>query len=42
MEQIKITVNGIEMVGKKGDTILNIAAANGVESPNLCYNENLK
>ena len=42
MEQIKITVNGIEMVGKKGDTILNIAAANGVEIPNLCYNENLK
>lgn len=42
MEQIKITLNGIEMTGKKGDTILNIAAANGVEIPNLCYNENLK
>lgn len=42
MEQIRITVNGIEMVGNKGDTILNIAAQNGVEIPNLCYNENLK
>ncbi len=42
MEQIKITVNGIEMTGKKGDTILNIAAENGVEIPNLCYNSNLK
>ncbi len=42
MEQIKISVNGIEMTGNKGDTILNIAAANGVEIPNLCYNKNLK
>ena len=42
MEQIKITVNGIEMVGNKGETILNIAAKNGVEIPNLCYNCNLK
>ena len=42
MEQIKITINGIEMTGNKGDTVLNIAAANGVEIPNLCYNSNLK
>lgn len=42
MEQIKITVNGIEMVGNKGETVLNIAAKNGVEIPNLCYNCNLK
>lgn len=42
MEQIKITVNGIEMTGNKGDTILNIAAKNGVEIPNLCYSPNLK
>ena len=42
MEQIKITVNGIEMTGNKGETVLNIAAKNGVEIPNLCYNCNLK
>ncbi len=42
MEQIKITLNGREIVGNKGDTILNIAAANGMEIPNLCYNGNLK
>ena len=42
MEQIKITVNGIEMTGNKGETILNIAAKNGVEIPNLCYSPNLK
>ncbi len=42
MEQIKITINGIEMLGNKGDTILNIAMKNGIEIPNLCYNSNLK
>ena len=42
MEQIKITLNGIEMTGNKGETILNIAKANGVDIPNLCYNESLK
>ncbi len=42
MEQIKITINGIEMLGNKGDTILNIAAKNGIEIPNLCYSPNLK
>ena len=42
MEQIRITVNGKEIVGNKGETILNIAAKNGIEIPNLCYNKNLK
>lgn len=42
MEQIKITVNGKECLGNKGETILTIAANNGIEIPNLCYNKNLK
>ena len=42
MEQIKITINGRELTGSKGDTILTIAAQNGIEIPNLCYNKNLK
>ena len=42
MEQIKITVDGQEMTGNKGDTILTIAMENGVEIPNLCYNNELK
>ena len=42
MEQIKLTINGKEVVGNKGDTILNIAAANGIDIPNLCYNGQLK
>ncbi len=42
MEQIKITLNNIEMLGEKGDTLLKIAEKNGFEIANLCYNENLK
>ena len=42
MEQITITVNGKKMTGSKGETILNIAKANGVDIPNLCYSESLK
>ncbi|MBQ1170128.1 MAG: FAD-dependent oxidoreductase [Oscillospiraceae bacterium] len=42
MEMIKLTINGKEVTGKKGDTILTIAAQNGIDIPNLCYNKNLK
>ncbi len=42
MEQIHITIDGRELTGKKGDTILTIAMENGIEIPNLCYNSNLK
>jgi len=42
MEQIKIIIDGREIIGNKGETILNIAAKNGIEIPNLCYNKNLK
>ena len=42
MENIKITIDGREMIGNAGETILVIAARNGVEIPNLCYNKNLK
>ena len=42
MEQIKIIINGKECFGNKGETILTIAANNGIEIPNLCYNKNLK
>ena len=33
MEQIKITVNGRELIGEKGETVLNIAARGGIEIP---------
>jgi len=42
MEQIKITINGRELTASRGETILNIATANGIDIPNLCYHKNLK
>ena len=42
MAEIKIIIDGRECIGKAGDTILTIAAQNGIEIPNLCYNKNLK
>ncbi|MBQ8788642.1 MAG: (2Fe-2S)-binding protein, partial [Oscillospiraceae bacterium] len=42
MSEIKITVNGKEITGQSGDSILEIAAQNGIEIPNLCYNKKLK
>ncbi|MBO5411127.1 MAG: FAD-dependent oxidoreductase [Clostridia bacterium] len=42
MEQIKIYIDGREIIGNKGDTILNLAVKNNIEIPNLCYNSNLK
>ncbi len=42
MEQIKLTINGREVTGNKGQSILEIAIANGISIPNLCYNKNLK
>ena len=42
MEEIKIIIDGREVTGQAGESILNIAARNGIEIPNLCYNKNLK
>ena len=37
MSEIKITINGKECVGQKGQTILEIAEANGIFIPTLCH-----
>ena len=37
MSQIKIIINGKECVGEKGQTILQIAEANGIFIPTLCH-----
>lgn len=42
MDKIKITINGKECMGDKGQTILQIATANGIEIPTLCYVEKIK
>ncbi len=42
MDQIKITINGTECTGNKGDTILQIAAAHGIFIPTLCHYAGVK
>ena len=37
MSEIKLIINGKECVGQKGQTILQIAEANGIFIPTLCY-----
>ncbi len=37
MSEIKITINGVECVGQKGQTILEIAENNGIFIPTLCH-----
>ena len=37
MSEIKITINGVECVGQKGQTILEIAQQNGIFIPTLCH-----
>lgn len=36
-ENVRLVINGKEITAKAGDTILNAAAQNGIEIPNLCY-----
>ena len=42
MSEIKLIINGKECIGQKGQTILQVAEANGIEIPTLCHNENVK
>lgn len=42
MDKIKVTINGKECIADKGQTILQIAEANGIEIPTLCYAEQIK
>lgn len=42
MEKITVTINGKVCTGSRGDTILNIAAANGIVIPTLCHHYNVK
>ena len=37
MSEIKLTINGKECVGTKGQTILEVAEANGIFVPTLCH-----
>ncbi len=39
MAKIRLNINGIEVTAFKGQTILEVAKANDIEIPTLCYNE---
>ncbi len=42
MKEIKLTINGKEIVASQGDTLLHAAKANGIEIPTLCHHESVK
>ena len=42
MKQIKMTIDGRQVTGPEGATILDIAKANGVDIPTLCHDEKLE
>lgn len=42
MPNIRMNINGIEVIGHKGQTILEVAKANDIEIPTLCYDEKVK
>jgi len=37
MSEITLTINGKQVKGKKGDTVLEVCQANGIDVPTLCY-----
>lgn len=42
MAEIRMNINGTEVTAHKGQTILEVARANGFEIPTLCYDERVK
>lgn len=42
MNEIKLTINGVEITAQKGDTLLKAAKDNGIEIPTLCHHESVK
>ncbi|WP_432407740.1 FAD-dependent oxidoreductase [Wukongibacter sp. M2B1] len=42
MSQIRLNINGREILGYNGQTILEIARANNIEIPTLCYDERVE
>ena len=42
MSEIKLIINGKECVGQQGQTILEIAEANGIFIPPLCHLASVK
>ena len=42
MAEIRLNINGKEVIGYEGQTILEVAKANNIEIPTLCYDERVK
>lgn len=42
MSIIRLNINGFEMTGQDGQTILDVARANGIEIPTLCHDDRVK
>ncbi len=42
MDEIRLIIDGKDVVGKKGDTVLKISKENGIEIPTLCHSEAVK
>lgn len=42
MSEIRLNINGKEVIGHKGQTVLEIARANDIEIPTLCHDERTK
>jgi formate dehydrogenase major subunit len=41
MSEITLTINGKQVKGKQGDTVLDVCLANGIEVPTLCHYKGL-
>jgi formate dehydrogenase major subunit len=41
MPEVAITINGKELIGRTGQTILELSAENGIDIPNLCHDPRL-
>jgi NADH dehydrogenase/NADH:ubiquinone oxidoreductase subunit G len=41
MDNITITIDGSQVNGKEGMTVLEIAQENGIDIPTLCYHQSL-
>ncbi len=42
MANIKININGLELTGYEGQTILDVALKNGIDIPTLCHDDRVK
>ena len=42
MSEIKVIINGKELIGQAGETILEIAERGGIDIPNLCHNASVR